>query len=278
MVREDITFHHWRLDPIPAGVGTWPFGIGRLVTYGFSRRANIQVQLFPHLIVKGSGTFTNTYGEHPIEAGDMFFLWPGVPHEFWENPEDPWEFYWMRIGGDKLIELGQEWGVSAENPVLHTPSPRIAVQAMRTLYDYWGRRDRDFFEGLALFYQFITVTRKKEPPPEKQDRSHADLIAECTMTIEALMETGINVAELAHHLGVNRTTLWRAFQAEKGITPVEYLNQLRILRARTLLENTEHKIASIARMCGYHDEKYFLRCFRQSENTTPGQYRRKHSS
>ncbi len=91
--------------------------------------------------------------------------------------------------------------------------------------------------------------------------------------MESLLETGLNVTELAGHLGVNRSTLWRVFQKETGQTPVQALNALRLQRARNLLRATDHKIAAIAAMCGYHDEKYFIRIFHEHHGCPPGQFR-----
>ncbi|MFW6303589.1 MAG: AraC family transcriptional regulator [Candidatus Sumerlaeota bacterium] len=273
MEKEITKVHAWRFDPLPITARFWPQVVGSLQGFGSSSRANVQPVLHPHLIVEGRGTFENPFGTFRITRGDLFFLWPGVPHEFREDRDDPFFFYWMRLTGEQTDRLGREWGASPEKPVIHTLNPDLSAQGARALFDYWGREERDPYEGLALFHHFIAVSRNQKASPTASVRTPADIVAEARTTAESLLETGINVGELADHLSVNRSTLWRAFQQETRLSPVEYLHRLRIERARTLLENTEHKIASIARMCGFRDEKYFHKRFRELENRTPGQYR-----
>jgi transcriptional regulator GlxA family with amidase domain len=59
------------------------------------------------------------------------------------------------------------------------------------------------------------------------------------------------------------------------ITPVAYLQSLRMQRAKQLLTSTDMKIRSVADACGYGNEKYFYRRFRRRNGLTPGQWRRR---
>ena len=54
---------------------------------------------------------------------------------------------------------------------------------------------------------------------------------------------------------------------------VSYLNQIRIDRARELLENPGIKIKDIANMVGFEDEKYFSRQFHKNTGMSPNEYR-----
>ncbi len=275
MVKEDLTVHPWLLDKVPAGSVFWARVLGHLQTYGESRRENIPEAYHPHLIIDGKGTFTNTHGSFSIERGDMFCLFPDVTHDFWEDPDDPYSFYWMRLSGGGCEEFVKHWGMTPEEPVLHTPSPTLAIKAFKAAFDYWGRSERDVFEGMALLNHLVAVSRKQPPRRTDADRPASEIVAQANMLMESLLETGLNVTELAGHLGVNRSTLWRVFQKETGRTPIQALNALRLQRARNLLRATDHKIAAIAAMCGFHDEKYFIRIFREHHGRPPGRYRDK---
>jgi transcriptional regulator GlxA family with amidase domain len=92
--------------------------------------------------------------------------------------------------------------------------------------------------------------------------------------MEAMLETGLNVAGLSAHLGVSRNHLLAAFQQEAGASPIAYLRAARLRRAKELLAGTTHSLAAIAAACGYGHVKYFLRCFRDAEGITPGAWRK----
>lgn len=76
----------------------------------------------------------------------------------------------------------------------------------------------------------------------------------------------------AHH--VSTRTLLRRFRSETGQTPLDYLQTLRVTRARQLLEVADTSIAEIARAVGYQDLSTFRRLFSSTIGMTPSQYRR----
>lgn len=60
------------------------------------------------------------------------------------------------------------------------------------------------------------------------------------------------------------------------MTLSDFLGRIRIEKAKTLLLNPQIRIAQIAEMVGYQDEKYFSKVFKKMEGFTPNEYRKKH--
>ena len=77
--------------------------------------------------------------------------------------------------------------------------------------------------------------------------------------------------ELAEHAGLDKFRLVRAFRAEVGLPPYEYLTQLRVARARELLRHGV-SVAEAAHTLGYYDESQLHRHFRRIVGVTPGVY------
>jgi two-component system response regulator YesN len=63
------------------------------------------------------------------------------------------------------------------------------------------------------------------------------------------------------------------FSQEIGETFRDYLNTLRIDRARELLRTTNLKCSEIAYQCGYNDSHYFSTVFKKKAGFSPQQYR-----
>jgi transcriptional regulator GlxA family with amidase domain len=57
------------------------------------------------------------------------------------------------------------------------------------------------------------------------------------------------------------------------LSPHQYLLELRIVRARSLLTEAEFSVKEIATQTGFEDEHYFSRLFRQKLHFTPSQWR-----
>lgn len=82
------------------------------------------------------------------------------------------------------------------------------------------------------------------------------------------------VSELAGKFGYQADYLSSLFKKAAGVSIVRYTNGIRIKSAKTLLLNYELSIKETAYACGFSDEKYFMKVFRQSEGMTPTQYKK----
>lgn len=79
--------------------------------------------------------------------------------------------------------------------------------------------------------------------------------------------------QMADRCGIQRTRFNTVFQKLTGSTPMEYLSNLRMERAKTLLRETEIKIIDIAFECGFGSSQYFANTFKQTTGMTPSEYR-----
>lgn len=82
------------------------------------------------------------------------------------------------------------------------------------------------------------------------------------------------VSAIADKFGYQADYLSSLFKKAAGVSIVRYTNEIRIKSAKTLLLNYELSIKETAYACGFSDEKYFMKVFRQSEGMTPTQYKK----
>jgi transcriptional regulator GlxA family with amidase domain len=80
---------------------------------------------------------------------------------------------------------------------------------------------------------------------------------------------------LAAASGTSPRTIQRKFKQQVGITPLSFHRQIRIDRAKQLLEATRAATSQIATEIGYGDEATFRTLFRRVTGLTPGDYRRR---
>jgi transcriptional regulator GlxA family with amidase domain len=75
--------------------------------------------------------------------------------------------------------------------------------------------------------------------------------------------------------GLAQRTFERRFRAAAGVTPLRYMQQLRVEYAKELLERTDRPAEDIADAVGYSDPGSFRRLFARLVGVTPAQYRRR---
>lgn len=83
-----------------------------------------------------------------------------------------------------------------------------------------------------------------------------------------------SLGELAAKYKVNKYTLVRQFSKYYGDTPLQYLNRVRITKAKELLLHSDEKIGVIGQMVGIENLNHFLRLFKEKTGLSPSAYRR----
>lgn len=85
----------------------------------------------------------------------------------------------------------------------------------------------------------------------------------------------ITVKKLSEICCMSETTLNRRFKNEVGISPIEYLIEIRIKKAQTLLKRKELPITDIAIDCGFGSASHFSSCFINKVKISPNEYRKR---
>ena len=91
---------------------------------------------------------------------------------------------------------------------------------------------------------------------------------------EHLGETGYNVEVLSSDLCMSRITLYRRMQEQTGQNPTDFIRDIRLKKAATLLNTSpDASVADIARKVGFSSSKYFSKCFKKRFGMLPKEYR-----
>ena len=83
----------------------------------------------------------------------------------------------------------------------------------------------------------------------------------------------ITVPELAARVNLSASRFRELFSAQTGLGPVEYLQRLRLRRARLLIERTFLTVKEVMAIVGYNDPSHFSRDFRRFHGVTPSSLR-----
>ena len=81
--------------------------------------------------------------------------------------------------------------------------------------------------------------------------------------------------KLAGKAGLTERTFKRRFTRSTGLSPIAYVQRLRVEDAKRRLERTEAPVDEISWQVGYEDPAFFRRLFRRVTGLSPGAYRRR---
>lgn len=88
-----------------------------------------------------------------------------------------------------------------------------------------------------------------------------------------LGDADINISDMAEAAATSRAGLNRKMKAILGITPKDFLREVRVQKACQLLKDKTLSINDVAYMCGFSDSRYFSRTFKVKVGMTPSEYR-----
>lgn len=94
-----------------------------------------------------------------------------------------------------------------------------------------------------------------------------------TQEIQQNYTRNFSIDELADMMHLSKSQFFRVFKNELGLSPTQYINNVRILHAQELLTKTSSNITEISMLSGFSDIYYFSRCFKEWVGITPTQYR-----
>ncbi|HYX05192.1 MAG TPA: response regulator, partial [Bacteroidales bacterium] len=83
-----------------------------------------------------------------------------------------------------------------------------------------------------------------------------------------------NVEKLVDLSSVGRTVFYNKLKGLTGLSPVEFLREMRLKIAARILSQNEYSISEVAYMTGFNDEKYFSRCFKAQFEKSPSEYKK----
>lgn len=104
------------------------------------------------------------------------------------------------------------------------------------------------------------------------------LVARTLDYIRGHMENEIGRDEVARHVGISPGHLSEVLKERTGRSFVELLREARVRRACEMLGTSEASLAEIAAACGFCDQSYFTRVFKDVRGITPKQYREQSQS
>ncbi len=96
---------------------------------------------------------------------------------------------------------------------------------------------------------------------------------QATAVVERHMDNdGWTIEDFASEMCLSHTSLFQKMKSVVGLSPVEFIREVRLKKACSLIREGSHNIATISYMVGFSDPKYFTRVFKKRFGVPPSQY------
>ena len=237
----------------------------------FSRASDKNfVQIF--WSVRGIGEFRIGDVVRPMPAESFLFHLPGEAH--FHIAVSDWAYHWFTLDGPLAAAFIRGYGYPREAMPAGACPAGLFLQLetlLREMTPYSQRRMLGVAADiLALAGNPAGRRRKGGAAARVVDRFLELVRAEYS-------DPGLDVNTLADRLGVHRTTLTRLFRERMLVSPGEYLLNLRIQTALSLLRGTDYPVSAVGEMVGIPHRGHFSTLIRRTVGVSPGIYRERSS-
>jgi len=228
----------------------------------------------------------------PLSPGDLVLLGPNLPHVWYQEKSPRPARDAVQAIVVRFLEhcLGRDFGQIPEM----APVRRLLKRAQRGLHITGKTRElvavkmhrlaaATGLERIAILLSVLSLlaqSRELEPvasPGFVATPSHAgqDRVARVIDFIHANFSQPVSRAALASEAHLSISAFSRFFKLRTGKSVPQYINELRVGRACSLLANEQAKITDLALECGFQNLANFNRRFREIVRLSPREYRRR---
>ncbi len=132
-----------------------------------------------------------------------------------------------------------------------------------------GYRIKCLSELYAIIYDLIKLYEKEYLPDSKVKK----IMPAIDYIHNHYTDPATGVEGIVRLCGLSPAYFREIFTKHYGVSPIQYINNLRIIRAKELLRSGMYAVSRIAELSGFGDESYFCRYFKKTVGMTPTEYR-----
>lgn len=232
-----------------------------------------------HYVLSGSGYLKCNDKKIEIGPGEFFILPPHSKATYFPKREDPWSYIWLEFNGSMVKTLLDKTSYSDQNYVFKDDGSFTLKNALVEMI----HRDNNLYDDAESLFvssyllRIFSFLLKKYPKNQKANISKRE---QTLIQIEKYLlahydNPNLSMEEVAKVFSFSQSYLTRLFKSEAGITPIQYVNELRMKRAIELLNLHSFTIDQIAEAVGYDNQFYFTKRFKKYYGIPPSKYRQK---
>jgi AraC-like DNA-binding protein len=228
-----------------------------------------------HFVASGKGVYKVGGKTFHLQKNEGFLIRPNEETFYQADVGEPWEYYFVAFHGtiaEKMVNA-VDW---IDGYVIRPQNYQSIRSIMRAIYsvkkpDLWG----EYMALGNLYMLWANLIKESERNKETElPSAQEDLLNKAIDYIKKNYERGIRVSDIANAINVHRVSLYRLFKECLNVSVEKYLQNYRMDKAVSLLQNTDLSVTEICARVGMFDYPHFCRQFKRHFGFTPSEYRK----
>lgn len=237
-----------------------------------------------YFVKSGKGYIRTENNVTAVTSDTVFVFFPECQYTYYPDPVTPWEYYWVNFDGVFAENILQDMNITPDKNLFILQGTEQIEQAFSLLLNGGGdKRGKITPCNLLIYSQFYyllhCVNLKTNPlfvSPKKKTKEHF-LYQAINIINNNFSNPFLSSNAIADSLFISKSYFSVMFNSTFHISFNNYLNQLRLEKAKDLLNNTDYSIKEISNMVGFKDSLYFSKKFKSCFQMSPNAYRKRKS-
>ena len=244
----------------------------------FAYDAHFHEEYVVSIVIKGVHTFHYRGNKHIVPSGNATTCQPGEVRAGYQNIETYCDYRTMFLRPSLIEQVATEIGYkSASLPFFsHTQiTDQRVTRSVLALHQYVEAGYSPLLQAILLkeLLKHLLVNYSEVPVTPDTIKNEYIPIKRAKAYIIDNYKENIKLDDLAAIAYLSKSHFIRVFRHYENISPYAYLMQVRLNRAKTLLQQG-HLPVNVAQHTGFHDQSHFTRYFKHFLRLTPGQYQK----
>lgn len=218
------------------------------------------------LRLSGRGNFKTQKGDFSVARGDILYIPQNLEYQQTSDDETLIAIHFINYGTEK----------DRDAEIIHPESLECVEELFKKMYDTWKGLNVGYqYKCISLLYELLYHLRCAEHNNILSSVTDESKIKKALDYIHANYRSGqIEISYLARLCALSETYFRKLFKGINGVSPVQYIIDLRLDFATHLLRSGLYTVNETAMRSGFSDTKYFARLFRSRCGISPKQYQK----
>ena len=212
---------------------------------------------------------------YEVTKGDMFYLPEGETCKYYGDPTNPYDYYWVAFQGKYAEHLLKKCNITRDDPVMHVNNKRAEKQFELMFKDMRQHKLPAILMVLSHLYALFSILIKISSANNTFAGHY--LIEEAMLYMDHHYCESLTVKDICKNLSCDVSHFIKIFKKYQGISPKEYLESLRLTRAKLLLKENKLTVEQVSAALGFNDYSVFYKWFKKETGRSPKKYREERS-
>lgn len=266
--------------------------IPSLYMMGYAKNGKAWEPLYTHyhetlevvVMLNGSQQYFVNGSAYTLYGGNLFVTYPHEEHGNGDLPQNACEFIWFQLDltprddflglSGQLAQQMYQWISQCKKRVMD-----VDPLDLKLLQKAWEGLSAEKESARLLGYSALLnfISSYFYINPDKDDAANRSVTPDIQKSLQFIQDhltTSVSIDEIAEECALSPSRFKAKFKEQMGVTPLYYMNSLKIDKAKEMLKNSDQSVIQIAFALDFASSNYFSAVFKKFTGYTPVEYRR----